>query len=309
MKKPEKTGERTLEIMLIVVTVGLAALLYQVDSMKVVVLNMFYLPVVLAGFFLGRYRAGVLALLSVVLAMMVTASNLPTFAGDNSPLVVGLAVTLWGTVLGLTSLLVGTLCDDRTRKAIEAHEAHVGVVEVLSRYLQVVNPRIESRARKVASLAEQVARIMKLSVKEIDDIRVAALLVDMENIEITARVIKKAVGELKDHPGAERTFHGSELVQSLGSVLSGAFPLLLSQSAIPSPDAAPAGAPFGAQIIRTVRAYVELADEPWEGDQPDHDEILAQLRADVEAAHHPAVLHALECVVAGEERAPAAAAC
>lgn len=209
-------NDRTLEVMLIVVTAGLAAVLYSTDGVKMVALNLFYLPVVLAGFFLGRYRAGILALLSVVVATIVIAQDLNDFANSPSPLMVGLAITLWGAVLGLTALMVGTLCDDLVAKAVEAHEAHVGVVEVLARYLQAANPHLESRAKRIANLAEKVARKMRLSSKEIDDIRVAALLMDIENIEITARVIKKAVGELEDRGEQQRTFHGSELVQSLG---------------------------------------------------------------------------------------------
>ena len=61
------------------------------------------------------------------------------------------------------------------------------------------------------------------------DIGVAALLQDMENIQVTARVIHRAVGDLqKGGPVEETTFHGGDLVQSLGSVLCSALPLLKS---------------------------------------------------------------------------------
>ena len=298
-------NDRALEVMLIVVTAGLAAVLYSTDGVKMVALNLFYLPVVLAGFFLGRYRAGILALLSVVVATIVIAQDLNDFANSPSPLMVGLAITLWGAVLGLTALMVGTLCDDLVAKAVEAHEAHVGVVEVLARYLQAANPHLESRAKRIANLAEKVARKMRLSSKEIDDIRVAALLMDIENIEITARVIKKAVGELEDRGEQQRTFHGSELVQSLGPALSGAFPILLSQA---RHDAGGSNGeerelPFGARIIQSVRSYVELADDPWEtGDSAPLD-LLNQLKTDSGIDHHPAVLHALQSVVVAEKTA------
>jgi hypothetical protein len=314
MKMNDARNDRTLEIMLLIVTAGLAAVLYNTDSMKMVVLNLFYLPVVLAGFFLGRYRAGVLALLCVVFATVVIAQDLNGFANVNSPIVVGLAITLWGAVLGLTSILVGTLCDDKVTKAVEAHEAHVGVVEVLARNLQAANPHLESRAKKVADLCEQVARKMRLSNKEIDDIRVAALLMDIENIEITARVIRKAVGEMEVDGVEQKTFHGSDLVNSLGSVMSGAFPLLLNQTGGGAPEAVRSEAPFGAKIIRVVRAYVDLADDPWETGDVSPQEIVDQLRCDTESDHHPAALHALEEVVTEKqpervaEKEPAAAA-
>jgi len=73
---------------------------------------------------------------------------------------------------------------------------------------------------------------LRLSEREIDDIRVAALLQDMEHIEITARVIRRAVGDLRRSGSEEEehTFHGSDLVQSLGSVLTGALPLILNMT-------------------------------------------------------------------------------
>jgi len=303
--KNDRHQELTLEIMLVLVTAAISCLLYHTEAMKIVVLNLFYLPIVLAGFFLGRYRAGVLALLAVVTATIVICMDFHGFGTMNSPIAIGLSVTLWGSVLGLTALLVGTLCDDRDARRVEAHEAQVGVVEVLSRYLQSANPVLESRSKRVAALSEEVARKMRLSAKEIDDIRVAALLIDMENIEITARVIRKAVGALEDDATAsrQRTFHGTELVQSLGTVLTGAFPLLLNTS---EESAAAEGhtIPFGARIIRTVRAYEAMESDPWQHGDRSPESFIDELHSGIDCEHHPAVLHALRLVVTGRDAAP-----
>ena len=160
---------------------------------------------------------------------MITALDLTRLAAFTSPLAVGLALTIWGAVMGINSLLVGTLSDERAEKIKELHDAYVGVVEVLARYLNSSDPKVCDHTAKVAQLSQEVAAQMRLSDKEIDDIRVAALLQDIENIEVTAKVIRKAVGDLAQ-PGRkkqlEHTFHGSELVQSLGAVLTGALPLL-----------------------------------------------------------------------------------
>lgn len=299
MNPHNRHSERLFEVLLVLITAALACVMYFTAGAKIVVLNLFFLPVVLAGFFMGRYRAGALALLAVIFATIVSVLDLKSFGSFASPVTVALAITLWGAVLGLTSLLVGTLCDERDAKSLEAHEAHVGVVEVLSRYLQSANPNLESRAKQVAKLSEDVARNMRLSPKEIDDIRLASLLIDMENIEITARVIRKAVGELQESQSVEqRTFRGTELVQSLGAVLSGAFPLLLNQTPTEGKNAFNSlDAPFGARIIHTVRAYLQMVDDPWDDDNRSPSEIVEELRSDSESGHHPAVLHALSEVV------------
>lgn len=287
--------------MLVLITVALSCVLYHTEGIKMVVLNLFYLPIVLAGFFLGRYRAGVLAFLSVIVASIVISLDIRGFAMVSSPIVVALSMILWGAVLGLTAIMVGTLCDDRTTKAVEAHEAYVGVVDVLSKYLGGANAQFVCRARRVSELCGAVAQRMRLSPKEIDDVRVAAMLIDIENFEVTSRVIRKAVGELEGHHVEQSTFHGTELVKSLGQVLTGAFPLVLAQtsnSGKPSTDM-----PFGARILRTVRAYIQLADDPLAiADDPRN--IIEELESDTEADHHPAVLHALEEVVTDPMHTP-----
>jgi HD-GYP domain-containing protein (c-di-GMP phosphodiesterase class II) len=315
LKQP---SSRTLEVMLVLVTLVLTCVLYQTVGYKIIVLNLFYPPVILAAFFLGRYRAGVLAFFSVLSASVVLSFNLGELAAYDSPLVVALSVLVWGGVLGLAALLVGTLSDELASRMTELHEAHVGVVEVLSHYLQSAHPSLKDHSHRVASICRDLAEQLKLGQKEVDDIRVAALLCDMENIEITARVIRKAIGDLGDEQksGGQHTFHGTELVRSLGPALLGAFPLVLNQSGAEQQRAAGdvfsgAQAPLGARIIRTVRAYDALMHGKFGLPGISAVDAIKELWRDVEAEHDPMILHALERVVTRSdkvERALAAAA-
>src|SRR5436190_23684198 len=102
-----------LEVLLIVISLVLTFLVYHINGAKMVILNLFYLPVVLSGFFLGRYRAGILALFCVIASSVVMMQQLGSFSAGDSPLVAGLAVTVWGAALCLTALLIGTLSDER----------------------------------------------------------------------------------------------------------------------------------------------------------------------------------------------------
>jgi hypothetical protein len=299
----KKSEQQTiLEIILVLVCLGLCALLYRVGPDRTVVLNLFYLPVVLTAFYLGRYRAGILALFCVICAAVIVALDLKTLPAFSSPLAVGLALTIWGAVMGINSLLVGTLSDESAERIKELHDAYVGVVEVLARYLNSSDPKVCDHTAKVVQLSQQVAAQMRLSDKEIDDIRVAALLHDIENIEVTAKVIRKAVGDLAG-PGRkgqlEHTFHGSELVQSLGSVLTGALPLLGNRGEYPdlseaARNHAVAEHGFGAQIIRTVRDYVMFL---YRDPAVNPEDALAALENGLEGDHHPAVIHAIRQVV------------
>ena len=176
MSLPAKRERRILEFMLIGITIALTFLVYKTDGYKLITLNLFYLPVVLSGFFLGRYSAGILAVFCVMTTSLVCALQLNEFSSYTSPLAIGLMVTLWGAILCLTALLVGTLSDERAAQANELHEAYVGVVEVLAKYLQGGNPQLNASTNRVVRLSQQIALEMRLSSKCIDDIRVAALM-------------------------------------------------------------------------------------------------------------------------------------
>jgi len=294
---------RTLEIMLIVIVLGMTSLLHQMEGHKMVILNLFFLPVVLAGYFLGRACSGTLALFSAVTVTIVVALDSTGFAAYTSPVVVGLVVTVWAGVLGLTALLVGTLCDERSAKVAELHSAYVGVVEVLAKYLQSANPRAKGRSIRCAELSQAVAERMRLSQKEVDDIRVGALLYDMSNVEITTKLISKAVDTIEAQSSGNRhTFQGMELVHSLEPVLAGAVPLLMNQDdAVHDCLAAEQGErsdiPLGAKIIRAARAYDELTTDESSVPPMAPRQAVDALRRDT-AANYPAeLLRALErCV-------------
>src|SRR5262245_13300060 len=294
-----------LELLLIGSSLGLAVLVAGLSSSKVVALNLFYLPVVLGGFFLGRYRAGVMAVFSVIAASLALAEHPREFAGSNSLAVVGLSMLVWGAVLCLTALLVGSLSDERNAKVRELHEAYVGVVEVLSKYLQSANPRLKDRATRVAELCQKVAVEMRLPSREVDDIRVAALMVDLGKIEVTTRLVSRAVDTLEANPAPleENSFHGIDLVHSLGAVLKGAVPLLAGQGdtvfrvAQEDSPLTKIGEPVGARIIRISRAYDAMTGGSLTVDWGDPRDALAELARDPVFAHESSIRLALERAV------------
>jgi len=307
----------TLEVMLLVVIVGMTYLMYRLGGYKMVALNLFFLPIVLSGYYLGRTSAGITALFST-LAVTIACSVEPTgFSGFHSPIMMGLAITVWAGVLGLTAILVGTLCDERAAKVDELHEAYVGVVEVLSRYLQSGQPKVKTRSMRIAEMCEAVAAAMGLSRKETDDIRVGAMLFDLGSVQITTKVISRAVDTLEAQPNRDdnHTFLGMDLVHSLSSVLHGAVPLLLSQD-----DAArelaeesagtSAEVPLGARIIRAVRSFDALAYGPNGAPKSSPQQALRELRKNTAGDADDEVLNAIERAIrrtAAASPAPAGA--
>ena len=301
-----KNKRTRLELILIFIALATACLFYMMQGYKMVVLYLFYLPIVLSGFCLGRHHAGLLAVFCVMLASVLAFADWAGLATNTSPLVLGLTISVWASTLGLTAILVGTLSDDRAAKTKELHEAYVGVVEVLARYLQSANPHLKDRSVRVAEVSQMVAAKMKLSPKQIDDIRVAALLYDIGKIEITTKLIDKAVNNLRANTEGlgQDTFQGSELVQSLSTTLSpDILPLLSPENTTMYPynseqdNPTAADIPIGAKIIRTVRDYDDLTEGAI--GQPSHSPSAAieELRSDTAAEHDYEILNALEYTV------------
>ena len=296
--------KKTFEIMLVIITLGMMFLLWKMGEHRIVVLNLFFLPIVLSGYFLGRTNAGVLALLSVLSVTIVTTIDPVGLANFREPIMVGLALTVWGGALGLTAILVGTLCDQRSKTVQDLHQAYVGVVEVLTKYLQSGNPHGKARSIRVAEMSQRVAEEMRLGQKETDDVRVGALLHDLGNIEITTQLLTKAMGTLESDQTENRshTFSGSELVQSLGTVLRGAVPLLLTQDEALTANIQTGNEiqqgdePRGAKIIRAVRAFDSLSSSGSGEPSREAVETMRELRKDVSGGYDPDVLDAIERV-------------
>jgi HD-GYP domain-containing protein (c-di-GMP phosphodiesterase class II) len=161
-------------------------------------------------------------------------------------------------------------------------------------------------------LSQLVAEELRLPRKQVDDIRVAALLHEMGNTEITAKIINRAFGQL-EQCGEAHTFRGTELVRSLGGVLEGALPLLVIQDDAVSDylaqqtQAATAEMPIGARIIRAVRVYDDSVQPGTHGDAA---ATIQRMAADLAAGYGGNVVKALERVVQERvpQRAPAPAA-
>jgi hypothetical protein len=141
---------------------------------------------------------------------------------------------------------------------------------------------------------------MKIPSKRIDDIRVAALMQGFSRIEITTKVITRAVSSLEGKGKIDDfSFNGTDLAHSLGAVLRGAIPILINQD--PSlPGVSPERSmdvPVGARILRVVRAYDSIVMGRG-NENLSSAEAIMELRADGTAAYDSDVLEALEAVVA-----------
>jgi putative nucleotidyltransferase with HDIG domain len=267
--------------------------------------------VLIAAHYFGRTLACLTATMAVLaVSIFALAGPQHYMLSANSGLFLLLSVCIWAGFLGLTAIMVGTLSDQRVAHIRELRHAHMGIIEILSKYLQAADQYTKSHSQRVASLSEAIASAMGLKQAEIENIKVGALLHDIGKVEISTRLIQKAASltEAEHQEMASHTVRGAELVRSLGSILEGAIPIIMHHHDYFAADAKAHGLhgdeiPVGARVIAVADAYDAIVtDRPYRRGRTS-DEAIAIIRQGAGQQFDPHVVRAFERVMAnrGEE--------
>ena len=243
-----------------------------------IVLNFYYLPVLVAAYFLGR-RTGVMVAVFSILLVVVCALVFPTrFLAYRSSLDHVSILSSWGGFLILTSVTVGTLYEANERRLHDLKNAYVGIVEILSKYLESTDPYTKGHSERVAALAMEISIAMELPRADVETIRVAGLLHDIGKIEVSGEILRKAAvltsseKEIMD----EHTERGARLLSTVGSVLKEVVPIVLAHhryfTTLEAGGEATSAIPLGARIVAVADAFDAMTTDrpyrrgmlPWE---------------------------------------------
>ncbi|NOR21686.1 MAG: HD domain-containing protein [Candidatus Aminicenantes bacterium] len=196
---------------------------------KIGFLNFFYLPIIAAGYFLGQRMAvltAVLCILIVAFFLLLFPSSFFT-AGINKTYII-VSLVAWSSFLILTSAAIGYLYEEKENKIKELRSAYMGILEILSKYLESADRYTQGHSVRVAHLSEDIARTMGLSPLEVENVRAAALLHDIGKIEISLDVLHKAAA-LTDEEKELMNSHsekGARIISLVGGVLKEAVPIV-----------------------------------------------------------------------------------
>jgi len=257
------------KVLIIVILIATFIGTYLIED-KSMVLNFFYLPVVASGYFLGR-RLGVLTAILSILVMVISALVFPEsfFKGQDFLSTLGLLFS-WGGFLTLTSIAVGTLYEQNERQLGDLKNAYIGVLEILSKYLEATDRYTKGHSVRVSEMAMEIAIALELPRSEVENIRVAGLLHDIGKTEVSGEILRKASilsSEERDLMD-EHTVKGAYLLSSVGSVLKEVVPLVMSHhkyfmTETENSDKTNA-IPLGARIIAVADAFDAMTtDRPY----------------------------------------------
>ena len=263
------------KILVIVILLATFAGTYLVEE-KSIVLNFYYLPALSAGYFLGR-RMGVLTAVFSILVVVVSTLLFPQsfFKGQESSTTL-VQLLSWGGFLILGSIAVGTLYEQNERRLQDLRNAYVGVLEILSKYLESTDRYTKGHSVRVSEWAREVAIAMHLPRPEVENIRVAGLLHDIGKIEVSGEILLKAAelsSEEKDLLD-EHTVKGAYLLSAVGSVLKDVVPIVVMHhkyfiSGLGDQANMMNNIPLGARIVAVADAFDAMTtDRPYRKGMP-----------------------------------------
>lgn len=232
---------------------------------KVSFLNFYYLPVLMAGYYLSRYKSILVALASILLVFYSFFLGNPPFLYPNKLYLIS-SLVVWGCFLMLAAILVGTLAEERKRQIEELKLAYIGVLEILSKYLETGDPATKSHSVRVAEFSVRIAKEMGLPSTEIENIRAAALLHDIGKIEVGVDLINKSVKLTQTEMSLikEHAQKSAQLLQVTGGVLKQAIPIVANHHKFFSETALGVNIPLGARILAVADAFDAIvSDRPY----------------------------------------------
>ena len=304
-REKRKVGRGLLVLLSIVVITGLIN--FFVLNQRAF-LNFYYLPVVFGAYSLGRRKGVYSAVLSCAIVFGIALMNESQFGyppTDEWGRWVDLGT--WGCFLLLTSLLVGSLYEQKESQLRDIRQAYQGILEIMSKFIDSVDRYTENHSRRVADVAVGIAREMDLDEEEVEEIRVGAHLHDIGKVDISTEVLRKAA-----HLSVEETRemqrhvdHGEELVRSMGGILKHVLPMVAyhherwdgtGYKGLRGPEI-----PLGARIIAVADTYDAIVtDRPYRQGRS-HAEALRIVAEESGRQFDPAVVEVFLRLNAGAE--------
>ncbi|MGZ3524343.1 MAG: HD-GYP domain-containing protein [Thermodesulfobacteriota bacterium] len=271
---------------------------------KFIILNFYYLPVLTAGYFLGR-RMGVLAAIFSILAVLICLLVFRQRFLDDKEMLKGLVqLSSWGGFLILASTTVGTLYERNEQRLKELKRAYIGILEILSKYLESTDGYTKGHSVRVAKLSTEIATAMELHRTEIENIRVAGLLHDIGKIEVSGEILQK-VADLSKEERALIDLHtvkGAYILSAVGSVLKEVVPIVIAHhkyfvESMESKNGDTMKIPLGARVVAVADAFDAMtSDRPYRKGMPPL-EAFQEIVAKTGKQFDPAVVGAFKQVV------------
>jgi hypothetical protein len=197
------------------------------------VLSLYGVPALFAGYYFGRSRALQVAVASLLVVGCLSVMNSGTHVGRWSLRLQHTPgrweVFVWGALLLLAANAIGTLHDQKEESRRELEQTYHGVLQILCGVVSN-DQYTHSHSQRISIYAARIGEKMRLPEERMEDIRAAALLHDIGKLEISrpilykaAKLTEKEIDEVQSHLNK-----GVETLKLVGGTLRRVLPIILS---------------------------------------------------------------------------------
>lgn len=263
--------------LIIIILFGIAVIAFLVNY-KFAFLNFFFLPVILAGYYLGKTKAVLtasLCILLVVLYHLFSRLLIPSLSRILLDDV--LNIVTWAGFLILTAAVIGVIAEQRETRMKSLQGAYSGVLEIMLKYLEVADER-KPRSVRVAHLAGKIAAAAKMSTFNIENIKSAALLLEAGDLrsnlhlydEVAAFMEResKLSGKAADDRATVLLRTTASLLKEVEPILANYFYHYVEEAKILDKDLSTV--PMGSSIIALAdlvdRLNTDMLPAPWKAE-------------------------------------------
>jgi putative nucleotidyltransferase with HDIG domain len=210
----------------------------------------------------------------------------------------------WGGFLILASVAVGTLYERNEQRLKELKNAYIGVLEILSKYLESTDGYTKGHSVRVAELATEIGAAMELPPAGVENIRVAGLLHDIGKIEVSGEILRKAA-ELSTEEKELMDLHtvkGAYILTAVGGVLKEVVPIVVAHhkhfvETLEGNNGDRTKLPLGARVVAVADAFDAMTtDRPYRKGMPPW-EAIEEIVAKTGKQFDPQVVTAFKRVV------------
>ena len=203
------------QTLVVVLVASLLFINFTVDY-KFAFLSFYYLPIIAAGFLLGRNSAVGAALFTVLLVTFFQGvTGLGGTPGLSESTIMYFAP--WAGFLILTGFAVGTLADQRKARADDVKRTYFALLEMLTFHLDSADRHRRGHSYRVAERAMAIGRKLAMRDDEIEDLRVAGLLHELGPQDPrVARMFADFPREIREVPVAASMRAALETVTAYG---------------------------------------------------------------------------------------------
>lgn len=245
------------ELWLLLFLVVIAAMLNFLVASQGIALVFYFLPTLFSAYYFGRRHATLTAFASVILVVMLTYLNPTMFSRRlELPFARWFDITVWGGVLVLAGYSTGTLYQRNQKTLRDMEEGYDGMLVILQNFLD--NQKYsDAHAYRIAMCATRIAEAVGLDSRSVEDIRMAALLFNMKELGITHEVLCKAA-RFSEEDLSRRKSVRLPAANAMGSALTRAIPIFMSERALRQSGGNPDEASFEVQILALAEEYESL---------------------------------------------------